>query len=161
MQRGTRVAALSVAIVGMLAFGCARPMPERADPVDDALIRAAQGIQRDLGFLVELQQVHKPFPGLAGKGRAPLEIPDPRLQEPVTLSWAGPIEPVVEALAKLSGYRYRVVGKAPVNPRLITLHVRSQPMVKVIEHIGWQAGEKIGLVLNPGLKELRLVYVGE
>lgn len=153
------MAVLSVAVAGMLAFGCAKPVPDpRPDPVDDALSRAAQGIQRDLGLLVELRQSQSTT---AQRYRTPPRPADPRLLEPVTLNWAGPIEPALEVLAQLAGYTYRVVGKPPVQPRLITVHVRAQPLIEVIEHIGWQAGERVGVVLNSATKELRLVYVGE
>lgn len=147
--------------IGVMVSGCAgkttRPDASAADPVVvDALSMAAEKIHRNLNLLVKLRQSQVDV----SRFQTPRKSTDPRLMTPITLNWVGPLEPAAKILAEISGYRLTVVGRPPNQPRVVTLMAHDEPVIHVVENLGWQAGEKIGVVLNEPMRELRVVYEG-
>jgi len=156
-----RVMATSTVLAAM--SGCAKPPqavpgPPETDPAIVELSRAADSIHKDLNLLSRIRQEES---GVHEQVKAYKTPPaNSRISEPITLSWSGPLEPAVEVVARKVGYNFRVIGSAPSQPVLVNLRATDKPAFEILEDMGWQAGDKAGVVLNQEQKELQIIYLG-
>lgn len=125
------------------------------EPAMDAIAKAAGDIHRDLGQLAALQQAQAKRPELPR-----LPAPTGAMSTEITLKWSGPLAPAAEAVARLVGYRFRLVGVEPVPPPTVNLDVVRRPALTVLENIGWQGGERAGVVVNERERSIEVVYIG-
>jgi hypothetical protein len=156
-----KVMATSTVLAAM--SGCAKPPqtvpgPPETDPAIVELSRAADSIHQDLNLLSRIRQEES---GVHEQVKAYKTPPaNSRISKPITLSWSGPLEPAVEVIAQKVGYNFRVIGSAPSQPVLINLSAIDKPAFEILEDMGWQAGDKAGVVLNQEQKELQVIYLG-
>ncbi len=155
--RGRRMWARAVLIgvaAGLLA-GCAHQVARPADPVLTGIHRAADRIARALTRLSRMKQaaVHhvQSYP-----------IPKGALATPIQMNWSGRLLPAVRAVAALVGHGWTVrsVGRPPVAPPLVSVHVEKTPAYEVLESMGWQAGRQAGVVVNLKAHLIEVIYIG-
>ncbi len=132
------------------------PTVSPTDPASLRLAAAAEKAASALDAISRVEQVRGPDAPPDDFTGAPEE-----LMEPVTLSWTGPMEPIVQMMALRAGYAFMVQGKAPPVPIVITLDVFDKPLLKVVRDIGLQAGERADIIVNPALKQMDLRYVAD
>ena len=139
-----------IACVFTVLTGCAT-VPERNDVVVlDQIHSSAARIERQLTAL--------------SAARAPqvTAYPQPTsgpLADPITLSWSGPMEPAVQSVADLIGFRVRHTGRPPTLPILVRVRVHNTAAFSVLQTLGWQAGTRAGLVVVPARRVIDIVYV--
>ncbi|MBN2690165.1 MAG: type IVB secretion system lipoprotein DotD [Gammaproteobacteria bacterium] len=75
-----------------------------------------------------------------------------------SIDWTGPIEPLVRDVARVCGYKLRVLGKHPAVPVLVSVHEKNVPIVYILRNAGFQAGNRVNIVLYPRSKILELRY---
>jgi hypothetical protein len=149
-------------VLAAISCGCAKPNPVQDLPGNDPAIvelsRAAESIHRDLNLLSRIRQeesgVHKQVKAYKAPG------PSSNLSETMTLSWSGPLEPAVELIAQKIGYNFRAIGSAPHSPIIINISAIEKSVFEILEDMGWQAGDKAGVVLNQEKEELQIIYLG-
>lgn len=146
-------------LAGALA-GCATAPPRTTTPPPDpaliALNSSAARISKSLTQLTRLQQVGTPAVPV-------YQTPTSgALSTPVTLNWAGSAAPAVKAIAQMVGGHWHVkeVGRPPLVPVVVHINVTGVPAYKVLEDIGWQAGQKTGVVVDRASRTIEVVYVG-
>ena len=100
-----------LAVCGVFLTGCTNPyrapqpqLVAEANSVDLMLAEAADRATRALETLSAMESTQMPVKPIATVARAPQE-----LQRAVTFEWSGPAEPLVEELARKSGYSYGVI----------------------------------------------------
>jgi defect-in-organelle-trafficking protein DotD len=82
----------------------------------------------------------------------------PELRLLVTVQWTGPWENLVKVMAERVNYDFRVIGKSPPTPVVVTVDARQQPYVDVIRNIGLQAAGRADLVLDSQNKVVEIRY---
>jgi len=132
---------------------------EQDDPAMRMLQEAAQDIHRDLQQLVRIESTR-----LSARKHMLHAYATPHrgaLAKQITLNWSGPLAPAVQALADMIGYKFSVIGTAPVAPILITVDVLDEPAFEVLSDMGWQAGDRVGVCVNDRAREIQVIYVGD
>lgn len=150
-------------ILAALLIGCTKTPPETFKkppmnaPSDDASIRlveAASSVSNSLNELAEIEAAAIP-PASTGK-----PLPDSEsyaLQSKATVDWSGPIEPLLERIARLSGFHLRVLGKEPAIPVLVSVSGKNIPLSQMLRDAALQAGQKADVIVysSSGIIELR------
>lgn len=69
-------------------------------------------------------------------------VNDPILNTKVTIKWYGPIEPLLQQVASLTGYQFQAFGKAPFSPILVNVDDSDAPTtaLAIIQNADVQAG---------------------
>ncbi len=159
--------ALVVLTLSLLMTGCLnspKAEPQVQLPANDPCMEAIKdGTQRIHAELVKLaryqQQKNYKAISKAKLYEAPKDGP---LSEPVTLTWSGPIDKMLSQLAQLAGYRFPTpIGIPHFRNTIVQVDVIDTPIFKVIEDVGWQAGDRITVYLDEEKKILKLAYRGD
>lgn len=77
----------------------------------------------------------------------------------VTVDWVGPVEPVLNSLAKKSHYRVNTLGQSPVVPILVNVNRQNAYLADVVQDITFQVQNHAELTLNPAEKLIELRYL--
>lgn len=123
------------------------------DTVDLMLADAADRATRALETLAAMEQTQMPIKPVAVVPDAPQE-----LQRAVTFDWTGPVEPLVEELARKAGYQYGVIGNKPVTPITVSMNVTNKPLINVLRDIGIQMGARADLKVNGPARMIEIQY---
>lgn len=132
---------------------------EKEDPTILAIKNGTDRIHNELVKLAKYQQ-QKNHSNIS---KAQLYEPPKSgpMSEPVTLTWTGPIDKILAMLAKMADYEFPTpLGTPHFRDIIVKVDVVDTPIFKVIEDIGWQAGDKTAVILDMDRKVLRLAYQG-
>ena len=77
----------------------------------------------------------------------------------VSVDWVGPVEPVLNSLAKKSHYRVNTLGQNPVVPVLVNVNRQNAYLADIIQDITFQIQNHAELTLNPAEKLIELRYL--
>lgn len=157
--RRVTVGATLVAMLFMTACqtGPVTPRPiqvQAPTTVDLALAEAVRKSSDALATLSRVESTKNPPAFIAE-----VEVPE-ELKRPVTLDWHGPMPALAEMLAQRLLYRYSEIGTPNPTPIIVTVKVDGDPVHKVLEDIGLQAGSKATLVVNPGSRLIEVRHEG-
>ena len=75
-----------------------------------------------------------------------------------SISWTGPVEPVLKKIAQATHYKLRVIDKRPIIPVLISLDVRNQPIAYILRNIMYQVVMKANIAVYPKSHTIELRY---
>lgn len=94
-------------------------------------------------------------------GLLALDVP-PQLMRRLTLTWNGPIAPLVHRLAKEAGYSFQVRGTPPAAMVTVRIYKHMRTIKELLDEVGLQAGARatVYVDIGRGLIELRYDYVG-
>ncbi len=123
---------------------------------ENRLAAAAESVSQSLAELAEIEK------NLHARDYKVLNDHLPKtfeLEQLITLDWNGPVENLMQYLAKSTGYHYRTLGKLSGAPILITLSVKNTTINEVLKNINLQCGHKANVVINANKKTLELRYV--
>lgn len=127
-------------------------------PVSDMTItaRLAEAAQRTataVENLASIEQARTPELYTPVVTNAPAEL---RLL--MTVQWTGPWENLLKVMAERVNYKFRVIGKAPVTPVVVTVDAKQEPFVDVMRNIGLQGAGRADLVLDSQNKVVEVRY---
>src|SRR3990167_3186080 len=80
------------------------------------------------------------------------------MDKTASVSWTGPVEPMLQQIADASHYRFRVLGKNPSIPVLISLDVHNESLADILLDITYQVVMKADVALYPDSRTLELRY---
>jgi defect-in-organelle-trafficking protein DotD len=126
-----------------------------ADPTDinARLAEAAQRTATAVENLASIEQARTPELYTPVVTNAP-----PELRLLLTVQWMGPWENLLSVMAERVGYQFRVLGKAPPTPIVVTVDAKQQPFVDVMRNVGLQAAGRADLVLDSQNKVVEVRY---
>ena len=75
-----------------------------------------------------------------------------------SLSWTGPIEQITRTLAEMAGLIYQTSGKEPPLPIIVQVDAHQQPVGKILQDIGLQAGRRADIIVDTLNRTLDLRY---
>lgn len=119
------------------------------------LLAATKASGENLEMLRKIKQGNTKWPARLITAEPP---PNSPLSKKITLTWHGPIESVVHVLASAAQYKVNIVGKAPVQPIMVSMNAIDEDVYRVIENIGWQTGDDVGLVRDDRRREIKIIY---
>lgn len=148
-------------IVVTLLIGCRNGVlfkkPPVNNPSDDAAIKLAEAAVSVSDSMHQMAQIEKNIipPSLDNT----LTIPNAyNLQARASVDWSGPIEELIARIAKSAHFRYRVLGKSPSLPVLISLNIKDQSLAEILRDIDYQAGKKADIHVYPNSQVVELRY---
>ncbi len=152
---------LSVVSIVLLLVGCETEKSAVIYPPDGGsanaqakLAEAATSISGSLNQLAAIEKATHP--------RA--RIPPPADPDSIgmgklaSVDWTGPLEPLVRNIAHASNYRFRVIGKNPAIPVIVSVYATNMPLSYILMDAGYQAVKKADIVVYPGSRIIELRY---
>ncbi len=93
-----------------------------------------------------------------------VEVPDidPKttgMTQVASLDWYGPVLPLLEQIAKATGYQVQVLGNAPAIPVMVSMSVNSQIMADILRNVAYQAHNQATIAVNPAKRIIELRYI--
>jgi defect in organelle trafficking protein DotD len=151
-----RIAAISSLCLVLSA--CANPTPppqqKALSQADNSMAEASYSVSRSIVDLAETAQAAHPT--------APLTPPPSPASYGMggvtTIDWSGPVEPLVQQMAKATNYRMRVLGTRPAIPVIVTVNTRNTMMGDILRDVGYQCGERASVVVFPESRVIELRY---
>lgn len=139
----------------LVLSGCASPPPVmHLNNADASLAEASYSVSRSISSLSETAQAAHPLPKLdpppnpASYGMAGL----------TSVDWSGPVEPLVRQIAKVTGYRVRVLGTEPAIPVLVTVYDKNMMVADILRDVGFQCGRRAAVVVYPESRVIEIRY---
>lgn len=76
----------------------------------------------------------------------------------VSVDWNGPLEPLLQQIAKASNYRLQVLGKRPVVPVIVTVNASDEPLASVLRDASYQAAKQANVLVYFSRRIIELRY---
>lgn len=146
-----------IAGLSLLLCACATPpAPEgyNVNKTQASLAEASYTVSRDISDLAETAEAAHPLPDLAPPP-APASY---GMGGQTTIDWSGPVEPLVNQIARASDYRVRVLGTPPAIPVLVTIYSKNQMLGDILRDVGYQCGRRASVVVFPNSRVIELRY---
>ncbi len=124
------------------------------DSASASLAEASYSVSRSISSLSETAQAAHPLPQLdpppnpASYGMGGL----------TSVDWSGPVEPLVRQIAKITGYRVRVLGTPPAIPVLVSVYDRNMMVADILRDIGYQCGRRAAVIVFPESRVIEIRY---
>lgn len=124
------------------------------DTSRDAVIAAAESVNSSITELEKIERYRQPrIVSLNDENMSRYN-----LGQRVAVDWAGPIEPFLQEVAAVAGYKFKVVGLNPAIPVLIDIAHQNVELGDIIREANFQSKERVNLVVFPQSKTLELRY---
>mgnify|MGYP002725696173 FL=1 len=134
-----------------------RPTRPATDPAMLALSESAQRIQNTWNELGAVERSKSPeYMRFADDFETGYPY---QLDNLVDVNYGGPIEQLVDSMARSAGYDFNVVGGRPVKPVLVYVRAKDSRIGDILRDVGYQAGSRAGVVIHPRRYLIALVYV--
>lgn len=167
-MKNFRLPVISATLVILLLSGCAGQQPVNQSPViapeeltdcDRVVLQNLEDAVKKSGAdLNQLRRLKQADPAWKGSFSSAPPPPKSLMRKPVTMSWQGPIEDILQSIAATGKYTLKITGKQPPQPVIVNVNVKSEPLYLVLEDIGWQAGQNVAVVRNDVNGTIKLVY---
>ena len=139
----------------ILSSGCAETKKYNMTDVDYQLLQSAMAVEDSLRTLAAAQETEAqqaintdilvtPQGGMGGKA---------------TLDWSGPIEPLLQRIAQMSTYRFKVLGPIPPIPVIVTIAAQDRVIADILKDAGLQASKRANIVVYPKHRVIELRYL--
>ena len=150
--------------VALALSGCWETTPEKADAGQDReidrVIAAALDRASRANDVVAGAEAAVIAPERAGPGQdrpAGVRL-TPELLQTVNIDWHGPVEPMLAALAARANYEFRVVGKPPATPVMVSLKRQRTPLFELVRESGIVIHEHGDVALSMAARRIELRY---
>ena len=110
------------------------------------LAQAAVSVDKSLQELSAIKIATHPQVRMA----APVNPKKLGMEQLSSIDWNGPIEPLLQKIAKASHYKLKVLGVAPVIPIIVSVNADNEPLADILRDVTFQAQNKAGIVVYPG-----------
>lgn len=117
---------------------------------------AATAVGRSLQELSAVQMTVHPPQKLA----APFNPQVIGMGKLASVSWTGPVEPILKKIAQATHYQLRVIGQRPNLPVLVSLEIHNQSIADILRDITYQVVLKANIALYPKSHTIELRYQG-
>lgn len=125
------------------------------DPATAQLAEAATSVSHSLNELTAIQEAATP----AIKFNS---MPDPasyRIPGTASIDWSGPVEPILQRIARISGYHLRVLGVRPAIPTVVSINAQDMPIKDIVRDIAFQVQKSATVWVYPASHIIELRYL--
>lgn len=130
------------------------PIPTTNKNAQAQLAEAATSVGHSLQKMSAIQLATHP----KAKLPPPLNPAMIGMAQQTSLDWNGPIEPLLNRIAKASHYKLRVLGRKPAIPILVTINANNVPLADILRNAKFQSEKKANITLYPATKIIELRY---
>ncbi len=108
------------------------PVTDIDKAAQNSLLRTADSVDAEMNRLAALKLsdqsfvINKPSKDIPNMGRK------------FTISWNGPMLPVIKQIAYYSKYNIKVLGKQPSSPTMIELNMKNESLQDILRNIRYQ-----------------------
>lgn len=132
------------------------PVAKTDEQAQAQIAEAATAVGQSLQELSAVQmtvhppkQFSKPFdPRVIGMGKL------------ASISWTGPVQPLLKQIAKATNYNLSVIGRKPSLPVLVSLNINNQPIATILRDVAYQIVMKANIAVYPKTHIIELRYHG-
>lgn len=147
----------TITCIALTLCACASPKPPRGYDIsknETSLAEASYAVSRSVVDLAETAQASHPLPDLA----PPPSPASYGMGGLTTIDWSGPVEPLVQQIARASNYRVRVLGTEPAIPVIVTVYQKNAILGDVLRDVGYQCGRRASVTVFPESRVIELRY---
>lgn len=95
------------------------------------------------------QKLQKPFnPQTIGMGKL------------ASVSWTGPVKPLLLKIAQATNYHLNIIGKKPNLPVLVSINIQNEPIAEILRNVTYQVVMKADIAVYPKSRIIELRYHG-
>ncbi len=131
------------------------PEPSVDKKAQAQLAETAQSVNQSLQQLSAIQMATHP----EVKIQAPLNAAAVGMDQQTSIDWTGPVEPLLNKLAKASRYQVRVLGTEPAIPVIVSINAVEQPLATILRDTTYQVAIKARITVYPKTKTIELRYL--
>lgn len=117
------------------------------------LAEAAASVGKSLQQLSAMQMAIAPKTDLPD-----IDAQSTGMTQIASIDFYGPVLPLLEQIAKATGYKVHVLGDAPPIPVIISIAVNNQVMADILRNVAYQAHNKASITVNPAKRIIELRY---
>ncbi|OGT48796.1 MAG: hypothetical protein A3E82_08270 [Gammaproteobacteria bacterium RIFCSPHIGHO2_12_FULL_38_11] len=77
-----------------------------------------------------------------------------------SVSWTGPVKPLLKKIAQATNYKLRVIGREPNLPVLVSIDVNNKPIADILRNVMYQVVMKANIAVYPKSHTIELRYNG-
>ena len=152
---------LILCIVVCLA-GCVQTRSEdynlQQASIDNAQIQlaeAATSVSKDLNQLAAIEKAKMPKSSL----QSPPSPASIGMAQLASTDWTGPIEQLMQKIAKASNYRLQIIGRKPAIPVIVSVSAENEPLATILRDTSFQAAKKVDVVVYPRRRIIEMRYL--
>lgn len=119
------------------------------------LAETAQSVNKSMQELSAIQIATHPDV----KIQAPQNAAAIDMAQQTSLDWTGPVNPLLDKIAKASGYHVRVLGTEPAIPVIVSINANDEPLANILRDTTYQVAHKARIKLYPKTKVIELRYL--
>ena len=146
-----------VILFSMILCACTAPKPPQGYDLNQtqvSLVEASYSVSRSVVDLAETAQAAHPLPKLD----PPPSPASYNMGGLTTIDWSGPVEPLINQIARAANYRVRVLGTVPAIPVIVTIYTKNAMLGDILRDVGYQCGRRASVVVFPGSRVIELRY---
>ena len=117
------------------------------------LAEAATSVGKSLQQLSAMQMAVNPQAALPE-----IDAKTTGMTQMASLDWNGPVLPLVEQIAKATGYKVRILGDEPAIPVIVSISVNNQVMADILRNVTYQVQNKAAIKVYPAQRIIELRY---
>lgn len=121
------------------------------DPASLRIAEAAEKASKALNKMSQIESFRTPMPD-------DTNLIHPGMDKITSIAWTGPIDQITRTLSELAGLNFRIIGKEPPLPLVVSVDAHNQPIGKILRDIGFQAGRRADIILNTATNTIDLRY---
>lgn len=77
-----------------------------------------------------------------------------------SVTWDGPVLPLLKKIAAATDYHVTVIGKSPAIPPLVSLDMKNKPIADILRNVMYQVVMKATIAVYPSTHTIELRYKG-
>jgi defect-in-organelle-trafficking protein DotD len=128
-----------------------RPTAVDPDPASLRIAEAAEKATKALNKMSQIESFRTPMPN-------DTTLIFPGMEKITSITWTGPVDQIARTLSELAGTNFRIVGKEPPLPVVVSVDAHNEQIGKILRDIGFQAGRRADIILNTSTNTIDLRY---
>ena len=132
------------------------PVAQTDQAAQSQVAEAATAVGQSMQDLSAVQMTVHPPKGL----KQPYDPSVIGMGKMASISWTGPVGPLLRQITKATGYHFQVVGRKPTLPILVSLNINNQPVAYILRNITYQIVMKASIAIYPKRRIMELRYRG-
>jgi defect in organelle trafficking protein DotD len=80
------------------------------------------------------------------------------MSEGTSINWTGPVEPVLQKIARAGRYKLRVLGYKPAIPIIVSVYEENKPLATILRDVTFQVIKQANITVYPASRVIELRY---
>ena len=131
------------------------PAPAKYRASEDDMIQSSHSVRHSLRELAAIKRASRPDLRMPKTYNAK----QLHMTQQLSISWTGPVEPILKKIAHKSHYKLVVIGVKPVIPALVSVHKKNASLANIFHDIRYQVIDKAQILVYPKSHVIELRYL--